>query len=198
MKDFDIEKIKRENIFTPKENLFESMQAKVLAEVIPRKAGRIINLKWAYAAAAAVAMVFGLTFFNTTLTDVDQQENSVVENNTTVPKTAVSSAESVDETEKLAFTEKIPEAYLTSAEPIYPKENTTKAPIKVEQKVNIAVNKKEKTAKIVCKVDGELMEFKNEDALKAFMWTSRCNEVIRYDLVGKVSVPFDLTTTIVK
>lgn len=42
------------------------------------------------------------------------------------------------------------------------------------------------------------MEFKNEDALKAFMWTSRCNEVIRYDLAGKVSVPFELITTIVK
>jgi hypothetical protein len=42
------------------------------------------------------------------------------------------------------------------------------------------------------------MEFKNEEALKAFMWTSRCNEVIRYDLTGKVSVPFELTTTEVK
>ena len=68
----------------------------------------------------------------------------------------------------------------------------------VKQLGNLAKVKKEKTAKIVCKVDGELMEFKNEDTLKAFMWTSRCNEVIRYDLVGKVSVPFELTTTIVK
>ena len=68
----------------------------------------------------------------------------------------------------------------------------------VKQLGNLAKVKKEKTAKIVCKIDGELMEFKNEDALKAFMWTSRCNEVIRYDLAGKVSVPFELTTTIVK
>ena len=163
MKDFDIEKIKRENIFTAKEDLFESMQAKVLAEVIPKKAGRIINLKWAYAAAAAVAMIFGLTFFNTSLTDVDQQENSVVENNTTIPKTAVSSAESVDETEKLAFTEKIPEAYLTSDEPIYPKETSAKAPIKVEQKVNIAVNKKEKTTNPELQVDQILASFTSAD-----------------------------------
>ena len=41
----------------------------------------------------------------------------------------------------------------------------------VKQLGNLAKVKKEKTAKIVCKIDGELMEFKNEDALKAFMWT---------------------------
>jgi hypothetical protein len=70
--------------------------------------------------------------------------------------------------------------------------------VDVKQLGLIGKTKKEKTPKIVCKVDGELMEFKNEEALKAFMWTSRCNEVIRYDLTGKVSVPFELTTTEVK
>ena len=58
--------------------------------------------------------------------------------------------------------------------------------------------KKEKPAKIICKVDGELIEFKNEDKLKAFMWSERPKEVIRYDISGSVSVPFDLTTTPVK
>lgn len=70
--------------------------------------------------------------------------------------------------------------------------------VDVKQLGLIGKTKKEKTPKIVCKIDGELMEFKNEEALKAFMWTARCNEVIRYDLVGKVSVPFELTTTQVK
>lgn len=70
--------------------------------------------------------------------------------------------------------------------------------VDVKQLGLIGKTKKEKTPKIVCKIDGELMEFRNEEALKAFMWTSRCNEVIRYDLVGKVSVPFELTTTQVK
>ena len=70
--------------------------------------------------------------------------------------------------------------------------------VDVKQLGLIGKTKKEKTPKIVCKIDGELMEFKNEEALKAFMWTSRCNEVIRYDLAGKVSVPFELTTTEVK
>lgn len=159
MKDFDIEKIKRENIFIVKENVFESMQAKVLAEVIPKKAGRIINLKWAYAAAAAIAMIFGFTFLNNSAIDIDQRETIAAEGNIAVPKTVVSSAENVDKTEKLAFTEKIPEAYLTSTQPTYPKENTAKAPVKIEQKVNVAVNKKVKPANPELQVDQILASF---------------------------------------
>ena len=37
------------------------------------------------------------------------------------------------------------------------------------------------------------MEFANEAALKAFMWSSRVESVIRYDLAGKVTVPFELS-----
>lgn len=62
----------------------------------------------------------------------------------------------------------------------------------------IAVNgkpkvKKPKTAKIVCNVEGALMEFADEAALKSFMWSSRVESVIRYDLSGKVTVPFELS-----
>lgn len=53
--------------------------------------------------------------------------------------------------------------------------------------------KKPKTPKIVCNVEGTLMEFANEAALKAFMWSSRVESVIRYDLAGKVTVPFELS-----
>ena len=54
--------------------------------------------------------------------------------------------------------------------------------------------KKPKTAKIVCNVEGDiLMEFADEAALKSFMWTSRVESVIRYDLTGKVTVPFELS-----
>lgn len=52
--------------------------------------------------------------------------------------------------------------------------------------------KKEKVAKIVCKIDGELIEFKNEKALKKFIWKERPETIIKYDLVGEVVVPFDL------
>lgn len=54
--------------------------------------------------------------------------------------------------------------------------------------------KKAKSAEIICSVDGELIEFKNEAALKAFMWKERPEKVTRYDLIGTVSVPFDLVT----
>ncbi len=53
--------------------------------------------------------------------------------------------------------------------------------------------KKPKTPKIVCNVEGTLMEFANEAALKQFMWSSRVESVIRYDLSGKVTVPFELS-----
>ena len=53
--------------------------------------------------------------------------------------------------------------------------------------------KKTKTPKIVCNVDGALMEFADEAALKSFMWSSRVESVIRYDLSGKVTVPFELS-----
>lgn len=50
--------------------------------------------------------------------------------------------------------------------------------------------KKPKTPKIVCNVEGTLMEFADEAALKSFMWSSRVESVIRYDLTGKVTVQF--------
>lgn len=53
--------------------------------------------------------------------------------------------------------------------------------------------KKPKTPKIVCNVEGTLMEFADEAALKSFMWSSRVESVIRYDLTGKVTVPFELS-----
>ena len=53
--------------------------------------------------------------------------------------------------------------------------------------------KKPKTPTIVCNVDGTLMEFADETELKSFMWSSRVESVIRYDLAGKVRVPFELS-----
>ena len=37
------------------------------------------------------------------------------------------------------------------------------------------------------------MEFADEAELKQFMWSSRVESVIRYDLAGKVTVPFELS-----
>ena len=63
MKEFDIEKLKRENIFKTPDCFFEDMQKKVLQETFPAKLGGIINLNWAYGAAAAVAILVGVSLF---------------------------------------------------------------------------------------------------------------------------------------
>ena len=58
--------------------------------------------------------------------------------------------------------------------------------------------KKEKVAKIVCNIDGALKAFKDESELKHFMFTERVQNVIRYDLSGKVEFPIELVTTAIK
>ena len=61
MKEFDIEKLKRENVFTEPEGFYENMQSNVLKKVVPVSRGRIINLNWAYGAAAAIALLVGVS-----------------------------------------------------------------------------------------------------------------------------------------
>ena len=63
MKNLDIEKLERKNIYQLPDDVFEKMQANVLQETLPAKQGKIIKLNWIYSAAAAIALLFGLTFF---------------------------------------------------------------------------------------------------------------------------------------
>lgn len=74
MKEFDIEKLKRENIFKTPDGFFEDMQNKVLQETIPLKRGRIINLNWAYGAAAAVALLVGVSVVTNADPAVESQQ----------------------------------------------------------------------------------------------------------------------------
>lgn len=53
--------------------------------------------------------------------------------------------------------------------------------------------KKDKLAKLVCKIDGELIEFKNEKTLKKFIWKERPETIIVYKLEGEATVPFELS-----
>lgn len=62
MKEFDIEKLERKNIYKVPDNLFENIQEKVMSEVKAEKKAPIIKMNWAYAVAAAVALIFGITF----------------------------------------------------------------------------------------------------------------------------------------
>lgn len=65
MKEFDIDKLKRENIFKTPAGFFDDMQSKVLQEIAPVPSGKIIKLNWIYSAAAAIALLIGVSvFFN--------------------------------------------------------------------------------------------------------------------------------------
>lgn len=63
MKNLNIEKLERKNVYSVPDRFFEEMQMKVLAETAPKKEAKIIKMNWAYSAAAAVALLFGVTFF---------------------------------------------------------------------------------------------------------------------------------------
>ena len=64
MKEFDIEKWERQNIFKKDDLSFEQMREGVLKGIkLAEPSGKIIKMNWIYTAAAAVALIFGLTFF---------------------------------------------------------------------------------------------------------------------------------------
>ena len=62
MKDFDIEKLERKNIYRVSDNLFENIQEKVMNDVKANKKAPVFKLNWVYAAAASLALIFGATF----------------------------------------------------------------------------------------------------------------------------------------
>ncbi|MGG5209381.1 hypothetical protein ACQWU4_10555 [Chryseobacterium sp. MIQD13] len=73
MKEFDIEKLERKNIYKVPDNLFENIQNNVMNEVKADKKAPIFKLNWMYAAAASLALIFGATYvFNS---DQDPAKN---------------------------------------------------------------------------------------------------------------------------
>lgn len=62
MENLDIEKLERKNIYKVPDHFFEEMQMKVLKEIAPVKEAKIIKMNWLYSAAAAAALIFGITF----------------------------------------------------------------------------------------------------------------------------------------
>lgn len=72
MKNFDLEQLERKNVYKTPENFFVAMQDNVLRQTVLKETKiqekpvtKIIPMRagWIYAAAAAVALIFGLTFF---------------------------------------------------------------------------------------------------------------------------------------
>lgn len=81
MKEFDIEKLERKNIYEVPDDLFATIQNRVMHDVKAHKKAPVFKLNWAYAAAASLALIFGATFvfnsYNETK-DTDNQKRFAV------------------------------------------------------------------------------------------------------------------------
>lgn len=70
MKDFDIEKLDRKNIYKSPENIFDNVQKNVLNTIEKETKTPIYKLKWVYAVAASIVLIFGISFvYNNSNTD---------------------------------------------------------------------------------------------------------------------------------
>ncbi|MCZ2084415.1 MAG: hypothetical protein LC112_09090 [Flavobacteriales bacterium] len=138
MKDFDIEKLKRENVFTQPNGFYEDMQSNVLQKVKPVSRGKIINLNWAYGAAAAVALLVGVS--------VVMNQNPIVETQSitkVVPTTNSLPNDKIQKEEVVAL--QTLEKDLTSIEQTHPKESTKSDMISKKGNVSFADQKNQKT-----------------------------------------------------
>lgn len=140
MKEFDIEKVKRENVFTEPEGFFEDMQRKVIAQTVPPKKGKIIKLNWAYTAAAAIALIFGFTIFINS--DPAAEATPAVVTTTSAPAQSATYGLSVNSAiDSNANTKDIVQNDLTFEEQNYPKKTTKEAVIAKPQTANFASKK---------------------------------------------------------
>jgi len=106
MKELDIEKLERKNIYKVPDHLFENIQNNVMNEVKANKKAPVFKLNWMYAAAASLALIFGATYvFNS-----DNDPSTEVLNSKTL---AVNSQQPKSESERAYETL---EADLTSVE----------------------------------------------------------------------------------
>jgi len=90
MKEFDIEKLERKNIYKVPDHVFENIQDRVMHDVKPARKAPIFKMNWAYAAAASLALIFGATFvFNSDDTPATNVGNSkgIYAENKNEPKT---------------------------------------------------------------------------------------------------------------
>ena len=102
MKNLDIEKLERKNSYEFPNDFFTKMQENVLKETTQKKEAKIFKLNWAYSSAAAIALLFGITFFvYQNSNDVSNVKNTIVNNNynsvtITLPNNKVKTEEAID------------------------------------------------------------------------------------------------------
>lgn len=77
MKEFDIEKLERKNIYKVPDNMFENIQESVLNDIKISNKAPVFKMGWMYAAAASLALIFGATYvFYSDNNSVEQALNS--------------------------------------------------------------------------------------------------------------------------
>ena len=147
MKNLDIEHLERKNIYkVPDESFFTEIQAKVLQETAPKKETKTVKLNWMYAAAAAIAMVFGATFI-VNQNEITETKKMVATEVVNEKVSAVNNSESIIKLENEATI-----AYqtlnndLTSIEVNYPKESEAKVKVAENAETKKVATKNVQTA----------------------------------------------------
>jgi len=145
MKEFDIEKLERKNIYTVPDNMFENIQEKVLNDIKASKKAPVFKMNWMYAAAASLALIFGATYvFNSDNDSAEQTLNAKTEYaaNTGEPKTESEQAyetlksdlTSVENNNQTVENQKGKEVYASKGEEVTEKVSETAKPAKAATK----------------------------------------------------------------
>lgn len=157
MKNLDIEKLERKNIYTAPDHFFEDIQAKVLQETVHQKPARVFKMNWAYAAAAAVAMIFGITFF---VSQGGEEKTVVTENQAlAVNAPAVNTSPQTQLQNEATVAYKILENDLTSAASVNQKGNKEQFAVSTKAETSAEVQNKTKTLNSEVQVDQILAGF---------------------------------------
>lgn len=155
MENLDIEKLERKNVYKVPENFFAEMQQKVLAETAPKKEAKIFKINWAYSAAAAITLLFGITFFVTQNDEAGNTQNVMANNNS-----PVSNAITEQQKQEAANAYKTFENDLTSVtENNQKREQAPIATVSEKTTQNNTPNKKDVTATPEVQVDQILANF---------------------------------------
>lgn len=134
MKDLDIEKLERQNIYKVPEGFFDEMQQNVFQKITPHKTGKIIKLNWAYSAAAAIALLFGITFFINQNNKDAQTENQKITSVEMESKSTNTNVQSAQPKKEAVVAYQTLEKDLTNAVATNQKENTDLNTVNVSNK----------------------------------------------------------------
>lgn len=100
MKEFDIEKLERKNIYKAPDDMFDIIQERVMNDVKANKKAPIFKLNWVYTVAASLALIFGATFVYNSDQDITKDSGTLEANYAKNDQTPKSESETAYETLK--------------------------------------------------------------------------------------------------